>query len=90
MTWLIGYKDSEETIGEMLVSVDQCSPREHYLYLYNEIEGEVDVEGDIAAVGPEKLARILGSFAPGGWLYALNTDILEAVVVPEDEATATE
>lgn len=84
--WLVGYKVEEKTLGEMVVKVDQCSPREHYLYLYNEEEQDpVEVEDDVATVEPEALARILGIIAPGSWSYAIKMDVVDTIIEPEEE-----
>jgi hypothetical protein len=81
--WLIGYKVEEKTLGEMSVKVDQCSPKEHYLFLYNEEEQEpIEVEDDVATVEPEALARVLGVISPGSWAYAINTDVINHFVEP--------
>ena len=84
--WVIGYKVAEKELGEMVVDVDQCSPREHYLYLYNEEQTEpAESDSDVASIEPEALARILGCMAPGSWSFAIKTDIIEEFVLIEPE-----
>ncbi len=86
--WLVGYKIEEKTLGDMIVDVDQCSPRDHYLYLYNEEEQEVVVEKDIANV-PEALARILGVITPGAWSYAIKLEVIDSITeIPENGNSA--
>lgn len=82
MTWLIGYKE-DNTVFEMEVEVDEVSPKDHYLYLYNiekrggveneELENE---EGDVVDVKPEEIARVRGFFNPTAWLYAIHNDVI--------------
>ncbi len=83
--WLIGYKIEDKTLGEMIVEVDQCAPREHYLYLYNEEEQEpVEVEDDVAVIESESLAKVLGVLPPGSWSYAINVEVIKSFEVSEN------
>lgn len=79
MAWVIGYKVTENEIEHMVVDVDECSPNEHYLYLYNEFEvnEEPDEEGgNVAELKPQKYAKVMGAFPPGSWLFAVHEDLI--------------
>lgn len=85
MGWLIGFKGSnlegeQADIREMLVDVDECSPKEHYLYLYNEFEVDdeeiVQTEGNVAELKPAKYAKVMGVFPPTTWIFAIQEDVL--------------
>ncbi len=83
--WLIGYKIENKTLGEMIVEVDQCASREHYLYLYNEEEQEpVEVEDDVAAIEPESLAKVLGIISPGSWSYAIKAGVIKSFIEDDE------
>jgi hypothetical protein len=84
--WKIGFKVGEEEVGEMTVNVDECSPKEHYLYLYNEFkieeDDQIDEEGNVVEIEPQVMAKVMGVFPPTTWVYALQDGIL---VYPEGE-----
>ena len=91
MGWVIGFKASnlegeQADVQEMLVNVDECSPKEHYLYLYDEFEVAdeeiIQEEGNIAEIQPAKYAKVMGVFPPTAWLFAIKEEIL---VFPEGD-----
>jgi hypothetical protein len=80
--WTIGYKAGEQGVGEINVDVEECSPQEHYLYLYNveerleskDAEGEED-SSNVQDIKANKQAHVRGYFNPAAWLYAIHGSV---------------
>lgn len=79
--WKIGYKDAKNSVSIMRVDIHECSPKDHYLYLYDveriEVERE-EIESDISEVEPDtkELAHVRGYFNPTAWLFAVSEDVI--------------
>jgi len=85
--WTIGYKESEKSsIKKMIVWVDEVSPKEHYLYLYNVEMKEQEVADDENVIELEEvaIAKVVGFFNPTAWVYAVNEIAFESGPDSED------
>ena len=87
MSWTIGYKDGDNgTLVEIEVDVDEVSPKDHYLYLYNIETAEDEVTDaeqpdeneseDVVEIEQKELAKVKGFFNPASWVYAISGDVL--------------
>jgi hypothetical protein len=86
MTWIIGLKSDTMDYIPLEVDVDECSPKEHYLYLYDqyeatEEEADLDKDGNIVELEPKLLAKIMGFFPPTTWVFAIKDEV---IVVPDE------
>ena len=73
--WTIGYRGEENgPIQQMSVRVDEVSPKEHYLYLYDveTREQEVKDDEDVVELKEVEIAKVVGFFSPAVWIFAVN------------------